>query len=190
MSELGITDLLTRVREGDSAAATELVSQFEPRIRASVRRPLAGLNLRRLLDSGDISQAVLAQFFTKLADGAFDLTDENRVSALLVTMARNRLRDEARREQAARRGGGTAIPADHLFAGLPGTEPTPSRIVSSREIADELFARMPDEVRVLAEGRAVGREWADLAAEYGSTPQALRKKLTRAVEKLADDLGL
>jgi DNA-directed RNA polymerase specialized sigma24 family protein len=190
MPEPNFADLLDRARAGDAEATAELVGRFEPRVRASVRRPLDGLNLRRVLDSGDISQAVLGQFFARLADGAFDLADEDRVAALLVAMARNRVRDQARREHAARRGGGAMVPADHLFSGLAGADPTPSRVVSGREVVEELFARLPADVRLLAEGRAAGRGWADLAAEYGSTPQALRKKMARAVERLADDLGL
>jgi hypothetical protein len=42
----------------------------------------------------------------------------------------------------------------------------------------------------VAEQRAQGREWADIAAELHTSPDALRKKLDRAVDRLAEQLGL
>ena len=184
-------DLLSRARAGHQDAAGELVGRVEPRVRAAVRGQLNARDLRRVLDSGDISQAVLAGFFCRAADGAFDLGSEDRLVALLVTMARNRVRDEARREQATRRGGGRRpVESDHLLHGLACDDPTPSRAASDRETVDALFALLPEDVRYLAAERAAGREWADLAAEVGGTPQAVRKRMSRAVGKAAEELGL
>lgn len=189
--ESDFQSLLRRVRAGEEAAASELVGRVEPTVRAAARGPLDGLGLRRLLDSTDISQSVLANFFRRAAEGEFELRDENQLLALLLTMARNKVRDESRRQRADRRDAGrVADLSDHCLDGLQGGEPTPSRVVAGRELAHELFARLPDEVRYLAEQRSHGREWADLAAEQGSTAQALRKKMARALEKLAEEFHL
>jgi hypothetical protein len=42
----------------------------------------------------------------------------------------------------------------------------------------------------LADQRALNRDWAQIAAERGGTPEALRKKLVRAVDRVAQELGL
>lgn len=141
-------ELLTRVQAGDGVAVADFVQTVEPRVRAAVRNQINDLKLRRLLDSTDISQAVLARFFLLAAEGQFDVANPNQLAALLITMARNRLRDEARREFAECRGGRrAAVESDHLLANLSAADPTPSRVVSSREITDILFARLPDDVR-------------------------------------------
>ena len=49
---------------------------------------------------------------------------------------------------------------------------------------------MTDEERYLAEQRAAGRGWAELAEELGEGAEALRKKLSRAVDRIAKELGL
>jgi RNA polymerase sigma-70 factor (ECF subfamily) len=46
------------------------------------------------------------------------------------------------------------------------------------------------EERDLADQRALNRDWAQIAAERGATPEALRKKLTRAINRVAHELGL
>jgi RNA polymerase sigma factor (sigma-70 family) len=184
-------ELLARVRQGDQAAANEIVRQYEPLVRAAARQPLDALSLRRIMDSADISQAVLANFFLSMADGAFNLQDEDQLVKLLITMARNRVRDEARRERAERRGGGgVADESDHCLAGLQADEPTPSSIVSDRELSELVYSKLPAEIRLLAEARVAGVEWTQLATQHNSTPQALRKKMARAMEKLARDLAV
>src|SRR5262245_31987749 len=66
-------DLLRRVRQRDEQAAAELVRRYEPTIRLAVRVRLTDPRLRRLLDSVDICQSILANFFVRAAAGQFDL---------------------------------------------------------------------------------------------------------------------
>src|SRR5687767_6549155 len=64
---------LRRLRGGDQGAAAELVREFEPIIRRSVRSRLAGSPLAPVLDSEDVCQSVLASFFARVAAGQFEL---------------------------------------------------------------------------------------------------------------------
>ena len=66
-------DLIDRVRAGDHQAAEDLVRRFEPTIRMAIRVQLDHSGLRRLLDSTDICQSVLANFFVRTASGQFAL---------------------------------------------------------------------------------------------------------------------
>jgi RNA polymerase sigma-70 factor (ECF subfamily) len=52
-----------------------------------------------------------------------------------------------------------------------------------------VLAGLPPPERYLAEQRAQGREWAGLAAEVGGTPEALRKRLGRALDRVLRELG-
>ena len=137
-------DLLRRVRAGDPEAARELAQQYEPHIRRAANRPLNDLNLRNLLDSMDICQNVLAEFFVRAADGQFELTEPDELLRLFVTMTRNQVLDESRYHKAGRRDHRRqqADLSEHCLGGLTDDEPTPSRIVSARELIEEVSRRL------------------------------------------------
>src|SRR5262249_45610094 len=136
--------------------------------------------------SMDICQSVLGNFFVRAAAGQFDLEDPQQLLRLLVTMARNRLRDHARRPI------NRTAPSESsgVLNAAVGREETPSEIVAYEELLKAVRSQLSDAERYLAEQRAQGRAWADLAAELNSTPEALRKQLARAVERAAHAVGL
>ena len=105
---------------------------------------------------------------------------------LLVTMARNKVLDHARRQQAARRDQrrveGTEIGLD----AVADPSPSPSQIAVGRELLERVRRELSVEERALADQRALGRDWPEIAAERGATPDALRKKLTRALDAGSD----
>ena len=78
-----------RVRAGDEQAATELVRSYEPAIRRAARVRMTDVRLRRVLDSMDICQSVMASFFVRAASGLYDLETPEQLLRLLATMARN-----------------------------------------------------------------------------------------------------
>ena len=92
-------DFLRRIRAGDDAAATELVRRFEPMIRREVRMRIGDDRLNRAFDSVDVSQSVLACFFSRAATGEYELERPDQLARLLLTMARNRLISRARNER-------------------------------------------------------------------------------------------
>src|SRR5437870_1877835 len=98
--EAAFRDLIHRVRAGEQEAAAELVRQYEPEIRRAIRLRLTDPRLNRVLDSMDICQSVMANFFVRVHAGQFELDKPEQLLRLLVTMARNRLFDQARRQQA------------------------------------------------------------------------------------------
>jgi RNA polymerase sigma-70 factor (ECF subfamily) len=49
---------------------------------------------------------------------------------------------------------------------------------------------MTTQERALLERREQGLEWAEIAAELGSSPDALRVRLARAVARITRQLGL
>ena len=95
-------DFLLRIRAGDEQAAAELVRRFEPAIRLEVRMRLGDPRLRRVLDSMDLCQSVLASFFLHVAAGRYDLERPDQLVRLLVAIARNKVAYQARRQRARR----------------------------------------------------------------------------------------
>jgi RNA polymerase sigma-70 factor (ECF subfamily) len=184
------SDLVRRVRAGDQAAASELVRQYEPAIRRAVRTRLVNARLKGLLDSMDISQSVMGSFFQRAGQGQYDLEQPEDLVRLLVTMARNKLADQARRQATERRGKGMVCVGDAAEIDVRSADPTASRLASDRELHHAVWGQLSADERWLAEQRALGRPWAELATELESTPEAVRKKYARALSRVAQRLGL
>jgi RNA polymerase sigma-70 factor (ECF subfamily) len=182
-------ELIHRLRQGDPDAAEELVRTYEKEIRRTIRIRLTDARLRRTLDSMDVCQSVLANFFVRASAGQFDLDRPEQLLALLLTTARNKVIDKARMEQARgqdRHGTGPS----RLLAGVVDPQETPSQIAAGKELLAAARNLMSDEERYLADQRALGRTWPELAAELGKSPEALRKQLQRALDRVTEALGL
>jgi RNA polymerase sigma-70 factor (ECF subfamily) len=105
-------------------------------------------------------------------------------------MARNKVASQARKAQVTRR----------EIRGLEGcagegrlrvaAEPDPSRVVAGRDLLEQFQCRMTQEERRLSELRGYGCEWSEIADELGGSPAALRKRLSRALDRIAHELGL
>ncbi len=183
-------DFIRRIRAGDAPAAAELLRRYEAVVRLEVRARLRSPHLRRVFDSMDVCQSVFAGFFIRAAAGHYDLDRPDDLLRLLVVIARNKVAYHARRQATRRRGGGRVEEGLDAVNEPGGREPSPSEEVAGAELLEEFRRRLSAEERRLAELRARGRGWAEIAAEVGGTAQARRVQLARAVERVAAELGL
>src|SRR5262249_36891000 len=157
---------------------------YEPAIRRTVRIMLLNARLRRVFDSMDICQSVMGSFFVRLSLGQFQVEEPAQLVKLLVSMTRNKVADQARKEQAEGRDHRRVEAGDVHDHDVAGVAAGPSQIVAARDLLEQVRSRLtPDELR-LADRRAVGRDWPDIAAELGGNPDALRKKFTRAINRV------
>jgi RNA polymerase sigma-70 factor (ECF subfamily) len=176
--------LLRRVRAGDEQAAAELVRRYEPALHRLVRARLRDHRLRRTQDPGDVCQSVFAAFFARVTRGQYELGTAEDLRRLLAVMARNQVISEIRRWQVRARHlpeevGGRAI--DHLVC--PGAPP--GRQLEARDLLEAFRRRLGRQERWLADQRFLNRPWAEIAVECGDSPEALRKRLRRALARLA-----
>ncbi len=189
-AETGFVELIQRVRSGDEQAAAALVRRYEPHIRRVVRVQMTDPALRRTLDSVDICQSVLANFFVRAALGEFDLDRPEQLIRLLSVMARNRIRKHVEIQHAGRRDVRRLESAPvEQFDCADGAE-TPSSIVANRELLERSRAQLDEQERYLADQRALGRSWPDLADELGVSSDALRMRLSRSIDRVARKLGI
>ena len=179
-------ELLHRVRAGEAEAAAELVRQFEPEIRRYVRVRLTDPALYRVYDADDVLQSVLGNFFVRLKAGQFDLDQPEQLIKLLVTMAHNKLVDKMRTPAVRKRSDCDSSVWDSFTA----NGHTPSDIVAREEILREVQDRLTAEEKQLVAERDQGRSWKEIADACGGTPEALRKKLERALVRVCGELGL
>jgi RNA polymerase sigma-70 factor (ECF subfamily) len=183
-------ELIRRVRDGDAEASAELARLYEPAVRIAVRARLTNRGLRRVFDSMDICQSVMGNFFVRVALGQFELDSPDQLIKLLVTMARNRLTQRARQYQAARRDQRRTVSLGEDAFEPSDPAPSPSEVVLGKELLESFRSRLSPEERLLVEQRTAGRTWAEIASEVGSSPDALRMQLARALDMIAKDLQI
>jgi RNA polymerase sigma-70 factor (ECF subfamily) len=183
--------LLRRASDHDEQAAAELVRIYEPELRRFIRFRLTDPDLRRFLDSLDICQSVLASFFVHLWAGEVKSAQPRQLMRLLTVMAQNKLRDKVRRHHAERRGG--------IFLGKAEREPPeliqddlpePWQAITGRDLVEAVRERLPEPERQLMDCWMQGEGWDEIAAKIGGSPEALRKRLSRSIDRVAHEIGL
>jgi RNA polymerase sigma-70 factor (ECF subfamily) len=185
----GFREMIRRIRAGDKDAAAEFVRAYEPAIRRQVRLRLKDPQLRRRFDSEDVCQSVLASFFVRMALGQYEVEQAEQLLALLAKMATNKVIGRIQAEEADKRNYRQDEPLPE--AGIPAAAgPSASSHLANQELIDLALSRLSDEERRLFDRRADGRSWEEIAAELGGTPEALRKKRSRAVNRVMKELGL
>jgi RNA polymerase sigma-70 factor (ECF subfamily) len=188
--DLSFEDLLLHVRRGDEAAATELLRRYEAPLRHVIRVRLVDSRLRRLFDVDDICQSVLASVFVRAAVGQYELNRPEDLLKLLATMARNKLADKARRPS-VERNAERRVPLEELpDQAIASREGTPSQQVALKDLVREVRHRLSPDERQLLDLRDQGMEWAAIAIQVGGNPEALRKRLSRAIDRIAVELDL
>jgi RNA polymerase sigma-70 factor (ECF subfamily) len=182
-------EFIRRIRAGDDQATRELVQLYEPVIRREVRLRLRDLRLASRFDWTDIRQSVMASFFVRAAAGQYDLERPEDLVRLMVVMTRHKLIRQVRRNSADRRDYRRLEERDPAYLDeRSAAVPSPSRLVAGRELLEEVLRRLSEEERRLADLRAQGCEWAEIAARLGGTAEACRKQLARAIDRVEQQL--
>ena len=180
---------LRRVRGGDGEAAAELVRRYESAIRLEVRLRLRNARLRRVVDSMDICQSVLASFFVRAASGQYELDQPEHLLRLLVAMTRNKLAFQTRRHHYPRRDSRRVIEGGQALETVA-QGPAPDRLVAGQDLLREVRRRLSAEECRMADLRAEGQTWPEIAVRLGGTPEARRMQLGRALDRASRWLGL
>jgi RNA polymerase sigma-70 factor (ECF subfamily) len=182
-------EFIRRIRAGDDQAARELVERYEPVIRREVRLRLRDQRLASRFDWTDICQSVMASFFVRSAAGQYDLNEPDQLLRLLVVMTRHKLTQQVRRNSAERRDYRMLETRDPAYLERArAAADSPSRLVAGRELLEEFRRRLSEEERRLADLRAQGCDWTEIAAELGGSPEARRKQLARALDRVLGQL--
>lgn len=186
LAESEFEELMSRTRSGDQAAARKLVELYEPEIRRAARVRLTDPRLRRVVDSIDICQSVFGRFFRTASSDAFEMEKPEQLLALLVTMTRNRVIDEHRRQTAQKRKteGESAVPESDIVDAGAG----PRSVTIAKELVDEVRRRLSPEELAIADLRTAGKSWQEISDELNLPADTLRKRLERALARVRDEI--
>jgi RNA polymerase sigma factor (sigma-70 family) len=186
-----LSDLLTRLRSGEAAAADEFVRDYGPAVRVAVRTRLTDPHLRRQFDSEDVCQSVLASFLARTALGELTPDDAGGLIRLLVRMAVRKVGRRARNLRRLRRDcRRDAADGNEIVRRVPAPDPPPDRLATGRDLVEKVRTTLGPDDRRLADLRGEGLSWAEVAHRAGGTPDARRKQLRRALDEVLHTLGV
>src|SRR5262245_51633566 len=184
--------LLAKAREGDSAALTELVRQYETEIR-TVARVHLGLTLRPYLDSMDLVQSVHQSLFLALQKGKFELNAPQDLVALTVTMVRRKVAQHWRRLQRHQRSSldsESTATVPQVVASLTCTENDPARAAEYEDALQRLWDSLSETEKQVMQLRMAGYRTAEVARQLGMDCDVLRAQLSRLRRRLRQEGAL
>lgn len=190
MNSSDFDGLISRLKAADEDAATQMVSLFETEIRRFIRFRLKSSRMKQLVESVDICQSVFAKFFVDLHREAVCPQSPDQLKALLMTMAKNKLVDKARYHQGGKRDirrveTNGEIAMERVGCGTLSA----ASVLAEKEFLDRFRDLLSDDDRELVEARMHGESWADLASRTGTTADAMRHRVSRAIKDAAARLG-
>jgi RNA polymerase sigma factor (sigma-70 family) len=184
-----LRELLGRIRAGDEAAVAEFIRIYEPHVRRVVRARLRLPGMRRVSDSSDLCQVVMASFLVGSAVGRYDVADTDGMKKLLARIAANRVIDLARKPEFRKPVvpvGGDGAGEVEVVAGGPG----PASQVALHELIQKADRLLSESERPIAELRKEGLSWEEIGQRLGKSADAVRKSLDRAARRILLALGM
>lgn len=188
LNEAEFQELLEKVRAGDEEAATILVDCFEPLLHRQARLHLTDPLLREVVDSLDICQSVMRNFFARVTEGEFHLEHPNQLIRLLAVMAKNKVINHARSGWRRQKSGTNNLDSQSLDQ-LSYLDFEPSRHAAARELIRLAEQSLSEEEQKVVELRFAGWTWTEIAEQMGGKPDTIRRRHARVIERLSRRLG-
>lgn len=182
--------MIDRLRSGDPLIVEQFIATYEPFIRRAVRRSLTQSGLRVAADSADICQSVLASFLIRVAAGEYEFSDQPTMEGLLITIARRRLAMLCRRETGAARDRRRSQTLDSRIELLDQSMEDPQATAETLDLIATFRKRLTESERTLFDQRRQGYDWETIAGRTQENPLVLRKRLSRALKRVSEELGL
>lgn len=183
--EFDLKTCLTRVRQNDDTAATELMRHLHPLVLKIVRS-----HLPRRASEEDLAQVIYLRVFTKLDQYKSEAPFEHWVSRIAVNTCLNELKHEkARPELRQADMSEEEVAVIDALAASEG-ELDSSQAYASREITDMLLERLKPEDRfIVSQMYLEGRSVDELKALTGWGTARIKIRAFRARLKMKADLA-
>jgi RNA polymerase sigma-70 factor (ECF subfamily) len=172
---IDVNDLLWRWKDGDEAAAEELIRHLFPVISKIVRT-----HLPRRDDEKDLVQEILMKTFARLHQYKGDAPLTHWVSRLALTTCLDRLRAQKIRPE-IRRADLTPDESD-IFdsAWLTGSSPDASEAIAARDLVDKLLATLaPEDRSLILMVDLEGRSLQEISVATGWSISKIKMRLFR-----------
>ena len=186
-SDGSVTHWIGLLKAGDRGAARPLWERYFRRLVVRARAALRAVP-RRAADEEDAALSAFNSFCQGAEDGRFPrLDDRDDLWRLLLTITARKAMHQARREAAARRGGGQVRAEADLspdddgeaaLARVAGDEPTPELAAQVAEECRRLLDKLgDDELRSIAVWQMEGYTVEEISARLGRSARTAARKL-------------
>jgi RNA polymerase sigma-70 factor (ECF subfamily) len=183
MSAEPLSDILRKLTAGDTNAAEQAFRAYEPLLRSVVRRQF-GPRLRAKFDSIDVVQSIWADLLEGFRRGAWSFADSSQLRAFLITAARHRFIDTARRH---RRALAHEESAEALDGAACRGQPRPSEVAVAEDLWQRLLEQCPPAHRPVLHLKREGLSAPEIAARTGLHEDSIRRILRLLASRLALD---
>lgn len=181
---------LQRLRSGDFDEINCFVAEYEPFIRRTLRFRIARAGLQSAADSVDVCQSVLGGFLLHLAAGEYALASEDDLRKLLVAIANKKFLVLNRRETATKRDHRQTRSIEQIGELAVNVQNETYKNLEYTEFLATVVSRLSPEEQRLFECRREGVAWEVIAKELSQDAILLRKRFSRALQRVAIELKL
>jgi RNA polymerase sigma-70 factor (ECF subfamily) len=176
--------LVSRLRQGDEAAATELYRRYAARLHGLADRQMSA-GIRRTVEPDDIVQSAFRSLFRGVSAGSYQAPEGNSLWSLLAIIAIHKVRRKASRDRSV---------AAKSFQG-PDGEPSSSQQLAATtseqqfesSLSEAIECLQPQE-RDIVELRVQGFTVEEISQRVGRSCRTIERTLQRIREKLSDRL--
>ncbi len=180
-------NLMRKVRLGDGKALSQLLQRYEREVHQAASY-LLGRSLRSSLDPSDLVQSVHRTLLVGFRENKIEVTSPEKLVALAVAVARNKVLRAARKLQCHKRHTAALAETAALDATRAGadSERDPAWKAEYNDILERICAELDEADRRLVQLRLQGYSTAEVAREFGLNADVLRVRLSRLRQRLRE----
>lgn len=182
--------IIELLRKGDAEAIESFVNEYGAYLRRSLRFRIRRSALQSAADSVDICQSVLGGFLLRLSAGGYEIKSKEDLHRLLTAIANKKFLMFQRREFAQKRSRKSTLSINRMAEPHEPNADNGAQAMELTEIWDKASMLMSSEEQELLQRRKAGHSWEEIAVDRNVSPLLLRKRLSRALRRVAEELGL
>jgi RNA polymerase sigma-70 factor (ECF subfamily) len=181
--------LVTRWRNGDQQAATELFRRYTNRLISLARSRLSSRFGQRV-DPEDVVQSVYRTFFADTRDGRYEIRRGGDLWQLLVTITLHKLNDQVKRNTRAKRTVereqhfGSEDSLFHIYPHGVTREPSPVEAMALVDLLEQLMGQLSPRERRMFELRLQAHSLEEVALACGCSQRTVIRVLEGIKQQL------
>jgi len=183
MNPDSLDTVLEKLNKGENTAAEQVFRDFEPFLRAMVRRRLS-TPLRAKFDSMDVVQSAWAELIEGFRAGAREFKDQAHLRAFLARVTYNHFVNQCRHNSAALERE-ELFRTDEVRENAVSTQPRPSQEAQAEELWDTLLELCPPHHRQILKLKRQGLSLPQIAERVGLHEGSVRRILYDLAKRLA-----
>jgi len=184
MTADSLDTLLVKLKNGEDQAAAQVFREYEPFLRAMVRRRLTPA-LRAKFDSLDVVQSVWTDVLDGYNEEGLNFSNRDHLRAFLARVTYNHFSNYCRRHGPSLKRERPMPVADSLAAPAS-PQPRPSQVVQADELWERMTELCPPAHRRLLELKRQGFALAEIAERTGLHEGSVRRILYELARRMAD----